>query len=367
MPELSNAPDTGGGEAVTVVTPAADTGANISVSQAARALQSARFKKPEPAPSAVNDAARAALAGDDAPLEELSPEDNAAPAEEQATGETQEGDPAAEPPLDLPRSWTKDQTEHWAKLDRATQEFLLEHDRKASEAVRRSQNEAAEKLKGLTAKEQAVEQAKQQYEAALPALLKTLQQQQAGQFSDIQSMADVEKLASEDPFRFSLWQAQQMKIAAVKQEVDLTQARQTQDQQQQWSKFAEEQDKLAIERIPDLADKAKASKLQDTVAKYLEGIGFTNDELGKNWNGERVFRDARMQQILLDAARYADLKAKPPVPTRPVPQVQRPGVSQPRGASDEQAVQHLNTKFERTGNLKDAAALLTAKRAAARR
>jgi uncharacterized protein (DUF1697 family) len=351
-----NAPDTGGGEAVSVVTPADDTGANISVSQAARALQSARFKKPEPESAApATDPEPVSAEADDA-------QPQADPVET-----TEEAEPAAEPPIERPRSWTKDEDAEWQSLPRAMQQKIVAREQERDAGLRRSQNEAAEKLKGLSAKEQAVEQAKQQYEAALPALLKTLQQQQAGQFSDIQSMADVEKLASEDPFRFSLWQAQQMKIAAVKQEVDLTQARQTQDQQQQWSKFAEEQDKLAIERIPDLADKAKASKLQDTVAKYLEGIGFTNDELGKNWNGERVFRDARMQQILLDAARYADLKAKPPVPTRPVPQVQRPGVSQPRGASDEQAVQHLNTKFERTGNLKDAAALLTAKRAAARR
>jgi hypothetical protein len=76
----------------------------------------------------------------------LSDEDNAAPLEE-ATGETEEDAPAQEPPRDLPRSWTKDRTEHWAKLDPATQDFLLEQDRKASAEVRRVQNEAAEKLK----------------------------------------------------------------------------------------------------------------------------------------------------------------------------------------------------------------------------
>jgi hypothetical protein len=103
-------------------------------------------------------------------------------------------------------------------------------------------------------------------------------------------MADVERLASEDPFRFSLWQAQQMKIAAVKQEVDLTQSRQAQENQQQWAKFAEEQDKLAVERIPELADKAKASKLQETAQGYLESLGFTNEELGNLWNTDKTFR-----------------------------------------------------------------------------
>ncbi len=351
-------PNLGGGEGVTVVELPASTGADLSVSQAARALQAARFKKPasESAPVATEQ------------QPELAEEANAAPLEAEATGETQEDDPAETPSLDLPRSWTKDQTEHWAKLDRATQEFLLEHDRKASETVRRSQNEAAEQRKAIEAERGQVEQAKQHYEAALPALLKTLQQQQAGQFSDIQTMADVEKLASEDPFRFSLWQAQQMKIAAVKQEVDQVQFKQTQDNQQKWSKFAADQDKLAVEKIPDLADKAKAAKLQETAAAYLDSVGFTNDELAKLWNGDKTFRDARMQQVLLDAARYRELKTKAPVAApKPVPQVQRPGVSQPRGASDEASVQNLNTKLDKSGNLKDAAALLLARRASQQR
>jgi hypothetical protein len=46
MSELPNAPDVGGSDAVTV-TPAANTPATMNVTEAARALQSARYKKPE--------------------------------------------------------------------------------------------------------------------------------------------------------------------------------------------------------------------------------------------------------------------------------------------------------------------------------
>ena len=99
-------------------------------------------------------------------------ESEAAPAAEDAaspdsgtTGETQEADPVqGEPPLELPRSWSRERSDAWAKLDRDTQQYLLDHDRDASATVRKAQNEAAEKLKGLTAKEQAAEQARQQYE-----------------------------------------------------------------------------------------------------------------------------------------------------------------------------------------------------------
>ena len=360
MSDLSGVAENGGGEGITVIESLPDTPASMSVSEAARALQAARQRKySQPAP----------VAAEDAPEPEISsPEGDAAPPEE-ATGETQETDPAETPPLDLPRSWTKDQTEHWAKLDRATQEFLHEHDRKASEAVRRSQNEAAEKLKGLSAKELEVEQKRQQLEAELPALLETITQQQLGQFSDIATMADVERLAAEDPFRFSQWQAQQMKIAAARQKLEQVRAESAQAERQKWDKFAQDQDVLAVEKIPELADATKAPKLQQQAADYLQDIGFKRDELAATWNGQEKFslRDARLQQIILDASRYRELKSKPPAPApKPVPQVQRPGTPQPRGASTAAQLQALSAKLDQSGSPKDAAALLVARRAARR-
>ena len=108
-----------------------------------------------------------------------------------APGETESADPAAnEPPsIEPPRSWTKEAKERWASLPRETQEYLAEREQERDREFRRSQNEAADKLKGLTAKEQAVEQARQQYEAALPLLFQTLQHQQAGEFADIKTFA----------------------------------------------------------------------------------------------------------------------------------------------------------------------------------
>ena len=122
--------------------------------------------------------------------------DDAAPVDAQDPGERTEGaDRQQEPaPIEPPRSWTKEDKELFTSLPRATQERIAERERSRESDFLRRQNEAAEKLKGLTAKEQAVEQARQTYETALPQLLQTLQQQQAGEFADIKSMADVERL-----------------------------------------------------------------------------------------------------------------------------------------------------------------------------
>ena len=130
------------------------------------------------------------------------------------------------PPIEPPRSWTKEDKELFTSLPRETQERIAERERSRESDFLRRQNEAADKLKGLTAKEQAVEQARQQYEAALPILLENLQGAMAGEFADIKTMADVQKMASEDWPRYIRWDAQQKQIAVVKQELSAAEARQ---------------------------------------------------------------------------------------------------------------------------------------------
>src|SRR5580658_2981873 len=110
-------------------------------------------------------------------------------------GETQGADPAQQAPsIEPPRSWTKEDKELFRDLPRATQERLVERERSREADFLRRQNEAAAKNKGLSAKEQAAEQMRAQYEQALPALLQTLQEQQAGAFADVHSIGDIERL-----------------------------------------------------------------------------------------------------------------------------------------------------------------------------
>jgi hypothetical protein len=49
---------------------------------------------------------------------------------------------------------------------------------------------------------------------------------------------------------------------------------------------------------------------------------------------------------------------------KPLPPVQRPGVSQAKGAAQDALVQNLSKRFDASGSLKDAAALVRARRAA---
>ena len=293
-------------------------------------------------------------------------------------GETESADPAADPrpeagteppPIEPPRSWTKEDKDLFTSLPRATQERIAERERSREGDFNRRQQEAAEKSKALEAERSKAEQARQQYEAALPQLLQTLQQQQAGEFADIKTLADVERLAREDWPRYALWDVQQKKIAEVAQHLALAQQRQAQERVQQFAEFARREDDLFKEKVPDMADAKRAAGLQTAALAVLKELGFQETELAQSWHGQRdlSLRDHRVQLLIRDATLWRDAQAKAKAAaTRPVPPVQRPGVSQPKGAAQDAEIQHLTQKLDKTGNLKDAAALLRARRAGTR-
>lgn len=356
MSDEANAPV--GGEVASAApanTPASD--APLTVLEAAEAYASRRQKEPEQADGA--DAA--------ATDPKLADKANTAPVEEQATGETQEADPAEKPPIEPPRSWTKEAKERWNALPPETQEYLAQREQERDREVRRSQNETAEKLKGLSAKEQEVERVRQEYEAKLPSVMQMLQEAQAGAFPDIRNMDDVTRLANEDPFRYLQWQAHQQKLQAVSYEMEKSQERQTHEHQTKWAEYVNKENALVAEKLPEFADKAKAAELQSKAVDRLTDLGFTQSELADLASGREHLSiyDHRIQLLIADSLKLAGIQqAKAAVAAKPVPQVQRPGVAQPKGAAADANVQALSQRLTSTGSVKDAFALYQAKRKA---
>ena len=211
--------------------------------------------------------------------------------------------------------------------------------------MRRSQNEAAEQRNAFDAERGQVEQARQQYEQALPQLLMTLQSQQSGEFGDVKSIADVERLAREDWPRYLQWDLAQKKIAAVAQEYQSAQQRQHQEWQKQFSEYARKEDTLLNEKVPELSDPKKSAELRERAGRFLhDELGFDQDDLRKAWNtkGEFSLRDHRVQMIILDALKWRDAQSKVrEVSSKPIPPVQRPGVSQGKDTQRIANVQNL--------------------------
>lgn len=356
MSDVHNAPDTGGGEAVTVVTPAADTGHDLSVSQAAKALAAARHK-PKPVEAAPVEAAPAEP--------ELVEEANVAPAEEQATDEaTKAAEPEETlPPIEPPRSWTKEAKDRWNALPREAQEEVARVEQSREREFRRSQNEAAETRKAIEAERQLVEQEKKEYRAKVAAYKKSLEDHQQAAFSDIQSVDDVTRVAQEDPFRYLQWDAHQKKMLAANWDAQQIEKQVTQEASAKRQEFIDKEYHLLVERIPDLADPKKAQEVREKVVLSLKDDGFTENDLAELSKSD-VIHDHRIQLLLIDGTKYRDvLKAKNAAISKPVPPVQRPGTARPNGAAASEQIQALTNRLNNSGSLKDAAAVLAARRA----
>jgi hypothetical protein len=353
----------------------------ISLRDAARSLGSRREKgnaaaEPEAQPGdrpteqpRVNGRFASAAAPD-----ESAPDtgEDAAADVNQPPGEAEQGDdPAEQPSIDPPRSWTKEEKEAFKLLPPEYQQTVAERERKREADIRRGQDEVANQTKALTAKEQAAEQARQQYEAAAQNALHILQQQQAAEFGDIRTQADVERLATDDPFRFAQWQARQMRIHAQAQEVEhLNQQRQEKEQKtfETWSK---EQDDKFSGQFKEFNDPEAGPKARQSVQSYLtKEVGVPEDVLPKLWNNP-LFRDAMFQRVIYDASRFhaAQQKAKAAVPVK-VPPVQRPGAAPAKGEQGQADIKALETKLSKATTVRDqiaaAAALRAAKRVATR-
>jgi hypothetical protein len=349
---------------VPVVTPA-DTGTPVDVSQAASALSAWRKQKAAPEPKPAEPQPQAAPP-------QPSPEGADSDPQAEAPAEaTETPDPAELPPIEAPRSWTTEEKERFKALPRELQAYLSEREQERDRDLRRRQNEAAEQRKALEADRQKAEQVRQEYEQKLPVLLTALQSQ-AGEFADVRTPADVMKLASEDPAKYLRYDAWQKQIGQVQAQIVEAQQRQHQALSEAWGKYAEEQDKLFADKVPDILDAAKAPKLRDSAVNALRDTGFTEQELAGLWSGQSsiTLRDHRLQLLILDAVKYRDAKAKAATPpAKPVPPVQRPGTAPNKGAQVQaqigQAAQKL-TSAKGQDAVKAGVELLRAQRQLAR-
>jgi hypothetical protein len=347
-------------DAAPVLQPALGDGEGYSPEQALEALLNKRKKSQSPAESAETATADP----------ELSVEGNADPLEEAAPGEGEDADPASkEPPIARPKSWTDAEDAEWQATPRKLQEKIVARELERDTAIRRAQNDAAEKLKGLTAKEQQAEQAKQQYEAKLPALMQALHNTNNTAFSDIKSQDDADLLAVVDPSRWVQWKSHQDRMAQTNFELQQAENGKAAKHNSEWQEYRNKEDALATEKIPDLADPVKAEKLMKRAGEKLAELGFKPEELQNFVAGKEkiaVF-DHRFQQLIFDSLALADIRAaskKTVAAVKPLPPVQRPGNAAPnRGAQDTAA---LRDKLNSTGDVNDAFALYQARKNARR-
>lgn len=332
-----------------IVAPAPVT--EMNPSDAARALAARRveLRKQTAEPAAPQEAAPE-------PPQELAQEANADPQAEAPSEPTEAPEPADLPPIEPPRSWTQAEKERFQSLPRETQEYLHTREQEREREFRRGQNEAAEQRKAYEAEQSKARELQQQYEAKLSQVMQTIQE--TGPFSDIRTMADLEKLQAEDPFRFQAYQLHQWKLQATQAELQEVENRRTQEKQSKRAAYEAEQNKLLTELVPEMADPNKANDLRTRAVNMLiDDLGLRNEQLSR-WvaddTGHEILSNAGIQKLIADGLKYRDIKSAPKAVPQALPPVQRPGVSKPATNSNAGKIQALEKSLNNASGFNQA-------------
>ncbi len=246
------------------------------------------------------------------------------PAERPVTGEEEarDSDPAEGPAIAAPRSWPADMRGAFAKLPGDLQQVIATRENERDTAFNRQVREAVERRQAAEAELAAASTERRQYLVNLNAMIEGLARQTAGEFADIRSTSDLERMAATDPQRYLRWQARRDALQSALAEQDAIQRRSRAEQMQRLQGYASQQRALILEKIPELADPKTRSSLQAEMNDYLRSVGFSDQETGA-WLDHRyalVIRDALRYRKGQQAARAAAEKK-----VVNLPRVQRPG------------------------------------------
>lgn len=245
-------------------------------------------------------------ASDDAGGDDGAPDAGEDPDQPSAEDEGDGQEPADEdqPPIKPPLSWSKEHKEHWAKLPRATQEYLHSREQQRDAEVRRSQNEAAEARKSIEADKAAFVQERQRYAEQLRAFVPLIENLDPvlaeGQ------RTDWVKASQEDPAgtqaRWHQYQQRREYFANAVRQRDAIESQMMQEH------LATEGRKL-VEAVTDWHDpderkaveKAKAG-IDNVRRGVVDKYGFQPDDV-------KIIRDHRIVLMARDALAYHELKA----------------------------------------------------------
>lgn len=276
--------------------------------------------------------------GDDAAPEEASGEP-----EQEAEPET----PAIEPPL----SWKADKKELFKQLPPELQAAIAERESEREKFVKRQSNEAVEAKKAAEAERTAIQQERQTALSTLQSIIPALQEQIQGEFKDIKSISDIEKLAREDPARFVVWQAKQQALAQAHQQQQHLATLQTQEQEKAQREYLDEQSKFLSEKLPQWSDPEKGKALRSEIKEYLLESGYKDEELARLVDHRDLITVHKA--MLYDRAQKARAKAAPVKPEAPKPIKS----GSPAGKQTDEKRAALRQQLKRSGDGRFAAKL----------
>jgi hypothetical protein len=172
------------------------------------------------------------------------------------------------------------------------------------------------------------------------------------------------QMHAREPARFQQAIGRIQTVAQIEQAHNQIQADKTGREQAEFRNYSAKEDAR-------FADMVKGERnmpaIEAEIIAMVKDHGVDPQEFFKAGSESKFLRSAAAQKILVDAAKYRIIQRAPKaVATRAVPAVQKPGVAGPRTNRADTGLAALSAKLSKTGNLKDAAALLSARRSKGR-
>jgi hypothetical protein len=189
------------------------------------------------------------------------------------------------------------------------------------------------------------------------------------EFPDIKSLNDLHALAHTNPERYVKAHAALNRAQAVVNEHQQLGQQAAQEAQAQHHHWAAQQDEAFKVRHPELKDPKVAKQMGDLALQELEKIGLSRQEIAALYHGlqDISFRDARTQEILLDAIRWRASKHRMrEIAAKPLPPVQRPGTRRDAMPGEHVEVRAAEKAMNANPSLRNAMRLMQARRAASR-
>ncbi|MDA9437255.1 hypothetical protein [Bradyrhizobium sp. CCBAU 51627] len=227
----------------------------------------------------------------------------------------------------------------------------------------------------ITERVTAAEAQRAQYEAAVADAGKFAA---ASLFSEIPELVDlpldqwanaINSMHERDPARARLAYNKLLALGRVEAASHQIKAQKAAREQAEFKAYAARENQRFAELTKGIPAKEMAA-IEAHVPKMLAEHGADVAQFLKAVSNQSTFPRATAEALLVKAARYDLMQAQAKNLTRgvpPVPSVQRPGNGAPRGAErGDASLAALNAKFGKSHSLKDAAALLSARRSKGR-
>lgn len=179
----------------------------------------------------------------------------------------------------------------------------------------------------------------------------------------------IQAMHQREPGRAQLAMTKLQALAKVEAASQQIKAQKTAREQTEFKTYATKENARFADMTKNIPAKEMAA-IEAHVPKMLAEHGADVAQFLKAISNQSTFPRATAEALLVKAARYDLLMKSTGKLTRalpPVPNVQKPGIAGPRGAErSDTGLAALNARLSKTGHLKDAAALLSARRSKGR-